>query len=474
MKLLLLFLFSVMVLTSCTKQSSETLKYPETAVADTTDNYFGERVSDPYRWLENDTATDTKNWVQAENKVTFTYLNGIPFRDLIRKRLEEVYNYQRLSAPFREGSYYYFYKNDGLQNQSVLYRTKGEKGEPEVFLDPNSFSKDGTTSLAGISFTSDGEIAAYQISQGGSDWRKVIVIATSDKRVLEDTLVDVKFSGIAWRGREGFYYSSYDKPVGSALSSKTQHHKLFFHRLGTSQQRDELIFGGDATPRRYIGAGLTEDERFLVVTAATSTTGNELYVRDLKDPKGKLQVIVSNFDNEYNIIDNDSDRLLVQTNWGAPKGRVMSFDLKNREQSDWKVVIPEAETPLEGVSTVGRKMLVSYLKDAHSVVLQYDLQGKMEREITLPGIGTSGSFSGKPGDTQVYYTFASFTYPTTIFKLDLISGKSTLHEQPGLDFDPEAYETKQVFFESKDKTKVPMFITYKKGMELNGKNPTWL
>jgi prolyl oligopeptidase len=424
--------------------------------------------------LEDDTTKATANWVKAQNEVTFGFLEKIPYRETIKKRLEALYNYERLSAPFKEGEFYYYYKNNGLQNQSVLYRKKGEEGAPELFLDPNTFSKDGTTSMAGISFCKDGSLAAYQISEGGSDWRKVIVIKTIDKSIVEDTLRDVKFSGLAWKGNEGFYYSSYDKPKGSELSAKTQFHKLYFHKLGAKQSTDQLIFGGEKMPRRYVGAGLTEDERFLVVSASTSTTGNELYVQDLKDPKGKLITVVGNFDNNHNVIDNDGSRLIIQTNLNAPNDKIVEVDFVKPTIENWKDIVPENDNAMQGVGTADKKMFVNYLKDAKTLIKQFDYNGKLDREVELPSIGTAGGFGGKITDKQIYYSFTSFTYPTSIFKYNIASGKSSLYEKPKVDFNPDDYETKQIFYTSKDGTKVPMFIVHKKGVELNGKNPTML
>lgn len=447
--------------------------YPETARVDTVDNYFGEEVKDPYRWLEDDTSQETATWVKAQNEVTFGYLNSIPYRDKILQRLEKVYNYERLSAPFREGDYYYFYKNDGLQNHSVLYRKKEIDGQPEVFLDPNTFSADGTTGLAGISFTKDGSLATYMITEGGSDWRKAIVIKTADKAIVEDTLRDIKFSGIAWSGNEGFYYSSYDKPTGSQLSAKTQFHKLYYHRLGTPQSNDELIFGGEAQPRRYVGGYLTEDERFLVVTAATSTTGNELYIQDLKDPGGKLIAVVNNFNNDHHVLANVGTRLLIHTNMNAPNNRVVEVDFRNPVPGFWKDLIPETEHVMTA-TTGGKKIFTQYMVDVKSQVRQYDMNGKLEREVSLPGMGTAEGFSAKAYEKEVYYSFTSFTYPTSIFKYDIAAGTSTLFEKPEVDFNAGDYETRQVFYASKDGTKIPMYIVHKKGIELNGKNPTWL
>lgn len=461
---------------ACTskKEQETSMSYPETLKADSVDTYFGSEVHDPYRWLENDTSKQTASWVTAQNKVTFGFLDKIPYRETIKKRLETIYNYERLGAPFREGDYYYFYKNNGLQNHSVLYRKKGDNGTPEVFLDPNTFSKDGTTGLSGIFFTKDGSLAAYLITEGGSDWRKAIVIKTADKTVVEDSLRDLKFTGIAWKGNEGFYYSRYDKPKGSELSSKTQHHKLFYHKLGTPQSSDVLIFGGEKTPRRYIGAGLTEDERFLVVSAATSTTGNELYVQDLKAANGKLVTVVGNFDNDHNVIDNDGSRLIIQTNLNAPNNRIVEVDFSNPAPENWKDIVAENEYAMQNTNTAGKKIFINYLKDASTLIRQVDYKGKVEREVELPAIGTASGFGGKFDDKEIYYAFTSFTYPTSIFKYDIASGKSTLYEKPTVDFDPEQYETKQVFYTSKDGTKVPMFIVHKKGLELSGKNPTWL
>jgi prolyl oligopeptidase len=473
-KSLSLLVCLVGLLASCNSQKESIVSvYPKTAKVDTVDTYHGVAVNDPYRWLENDTTKETSDWVSTQNEVTFSYLNNIKYKDRIQKRLEEVFDYERLSAPFEEGGYFYFYKNDGLQNHSVLYRKKGIDGTPEVFLDPNGFSKDGTTGLAGLSFTKDGSLATYMISEGGSDWRKAIVIKTEDKKILEDTLRDIKFSGIAWKGNEGFYYSSYDKPKGSELSAKTQHHKLFYHQLGTPQKQDKLVFGGEKTPRRYVGAYLTEDERFLVISASTSTTGNELYIQDLKDPKGKLITVVPDFDNNHNVVSNEGTRLLLYTNLNAPNGRIVATDFSKPTKENWKDVIPETENVMTA-GTAGNKIFAKYMVDVKTQVKQFDMNGKFERDVELPGIGSTGGLGGKLEDKEIYYTFTSFTYPPTIFKYSIADGKSTVYERPKVDFNPDDYETKQVFYTSKDGTKIPMFIVHKKGIELNGKNPTWL
>ena len=448
--------------------------YPATEKGNVTDDYFGTEVADPYRWLENDTAADTKAWVVAQNEVTNSYLQQIPFRDAIYNRLEKLWNYEKFSAPFKEGDYTYFYKNDGLQNQSVLYRQKGENGEVEVFLDPNKFSEDGTTSLAGIAFSGDGSLVAYQLSEGGSDWRKVVVIRAEDKSVVGDTLVDVKFSGLAWRGNEGFYYSSYEKPKeGSALSGVTDQHQLFFHRLGTPQSTDTLIFGGPSMPRRYVGGYLTEDERFLIITAANATSGGELYIQDLTKSGSPIVTVVGNVEKDHAVIDNDGDKLFIYTNLDAPNGKVVTVDAKNPTPEHWVDLIPETENVLSP-STGGRKIFAHYLKDATSMVQQYDREGKLERTVELPAVGTAGGFGAKVEDTVLYYSFTSYIYPPTIFKYDISSGKSELYKESDVDFDPTQYESKQVFYTSKDGTNVPMIITYKKGLVLDGSNPTLL
>ena len=449
------------------------LQYPVTKKVDTVDTYFDTKVPDPYRWLEDDRAADTKEWVKEENKVTQAYLSQIPYRDAMHEHLKQLWNYEKYSAPFKEGKYTYFYKNDGLQSQAVLWRQVGD-GTPEIFLDPNKFSADGTTSLQGINFTKDGSMAAYQLSEGGSDWRKVIVIKTEDKRIIGDTLVDVKFSGIAWKGNDGFYYSSYDKPkAGSQLAGITQYHKLFYHKLGTAQSSDVLIFGGDATPRRYIGAHLTEDERFLVITAAKETTGNELYIQDLSNSNSLIMNVVDNFDNQHGVLDNAGSKLYILTNLYTPNFKIVTVDAADPKPKNWKNFIAATANVLTA-STGGGKIFAEYLKDATSFVQQYNMEGKLERTITLPAIGTASGFNAKQGDKELYYTFTNYVYPATIFKLDIATGASTLYKKSGVQFNPEQYESKQVFYPSKDGTKIPMIITYKKGTVMNGKNPLLL
>jgi prolyl oligopeptidase len=478
MKHLLFFVTLGLVALSCNKSEKKPLplmkvNYPETKTIDHTDNYFDSIVPDPYRWLEDDRSTETGEWVKSQNEVSFDYLNKIPFRGAIRERLAKLWDYEKYSAPFKEGDYTYFYKNDGLQNQYVLYRQKGEN-TPEVFLNPNDFSTDGTTSLSGIDFSLDGTRAAYQISEGGSDWRKVIVLDAMSKNILEDTLLDVKFSGLAWKGSEGFYYSSYDKPKeGSALSGKTQYHKLFYHTLGTPQSADLLVFGGEKTPRRYIGAFVTEDQQYLVITAAVSTSGNELYIKSLKNSNAPIVNVINHFDKEHQVVHSEGDWIYIYTTLQAPNGRLVKVKASNPAPENWTDVISERKEPLS-ISTGGGYFFASYLKDALSLVEQVDLNGKVVRTISLPGKGTASGFSGKWKDPVLYFTFTSYTQPATIYSLDVKSGKSSIYKESKVDFNPADFESKQIFYTSKDGTKVPLIITYKKGLVLNGKNPTLL
>ena len=456
--------------------AQDTLTYPDTNKIDKTHTYHGEKVPDPYFWLEDDRSKETEAWVKAENAVTDGYLEKIAFRPALKQRIKELMNYERVSAPSKHGDYQYFFKNDGLQNHSVLYRGPVSKpdAEPEVFLDPNTFSQDGTTGLTDIEFSEDGTLAAYQITEGGSDWRKVVVINTNTKAQLEKPLEDVKFSGLAWRGNHGFYYSSYDNPDkadGSQLSSKTNEHKLLYHVLDTDQSEDRLIFGGSDRPTRYVGGYVTEDQRFLVVTAAQNTSGNQLFIKDLNLPNGEFVQIQDDYMATAEIIHNERSKFYMLTNIDAPNYRVVSFDLSHPDQNSWEDIIPETTNVLNAASG-GGKLFGTYLVDAKTEVKQFDTDGKLERKVELPGIGTASGFSAKEYDDELYYSFTSFTDPTTIYKYDIGSGKTTLYRRPKVDFNPDDYVTEQVFFNSKDGTRIPMFIVYKKGMEKNGQNPT--
>ncbi len=453
--------------------SATLLNYPETPRVDVIDDYFGTKVPDPYRWLEDDMSEETAAWVQAQNKVTFHYLEQIPFREQIRQRLTEDWNYERVSAPVQHGDFHYFSRNDGLQNHSVIYRFREPGDEPEVFLDPNTFSDDGTTSLAGLSFTQDGSRAAYMVSEGGSDWRKLIVLDTQTMEQIGDTLVDIKFSGISWRGNDGIYYGSYDPPDGSQLSAMTDLHKLYYHQIGTPQSADQLVFGGEETPRRYISGGITEDQRYLVINAAITTFGNEIYVRDMENDSGQLIHVVDNFDNEHRVVDTDGDRILIRTNLNAPNYRLVEADIRNPHPGSWRDIIPETEHVLN-VSSAGGYLFANYLIDVQTRVRQYTYNGEFIREVELPTVGTAGGFSGRKHETTLYYTFTSFTFPSAIYKYDIAEGKSELYWAPDIAFNSEAYVTEQVFFESKDGTRIPMFVTYKKELQKDGNNPTYL
>ena len=466
-----IFILVVATVLSSYGQKQKNVKYPQTKKGETVDLYFDTKVNDPYRWLEDDKSEETAAWVKAENEVTYDYLSQIPFRNELKARMQKLWNYEKIGSPSTEGNFTYYFKNNGLQNQSVLYR-KDASGKEEVFLDPNSFSKDGTTSLGEMDFSKDGSILAYSISEGGSDWRKVVIMNTLDKKIVEDTLVDVKFSGLSWKGNEGFFYSSYDKPKGSQLSAKTDQHKLYFHKLGTPQKEDKVIFGADQK-RRYVGGSVTNDDRFLIITAGNATYGNELYFKDLTLPNSPIVTIVDNFNSDSSVIENEGSKLYIETDLNAPNKRIVTVDVSNPKPEYWKDFIPETENVLTP-TTCGGFFFANYMKDAVSVVQQYDYSGKLVRNIQLPGLGTATGFSGKKSDKIVYYSFANYITPATIYALEFQSGKSTVYEKPKVDFKSEEYVSKQVFYTSKDGTKIPMMITHKKGLKLDGKNPTIL
>ena len=454
-------------------KSNMTITYPETKRVDHTDTYFDTQVKDPYKWLEDDRSEETEAWVKEQNKVTYAHLDEIPYRDALNKRLSRLWNYEKVGAPFKEGDHEYFYKNDGLQNHYVVNRKK-EDGTDEVFLDPNTFSKDGTTSLAGLSFSKNGKIAAYQISEGGSDWRKVIIMNAETKEITEDTLIDVKFSGISWKGNEGFYYSSYDKPEGSELSAKTDQHKLYFHKLGTKQSEDQLIFGGtEEQKRRYVGGSVTEDDRFLIISGSKSTSGNDLFIQNLTKPNAPMVHMVDSFNSDSYIIENEGDKLYIVTNLNAPNQKIVTVDAKNPQPENWVDFIPETEHVLSP-STGSGYFFAEYMKDAVSIVKQYDYSGKLVRDVELPGIGSVGGFGSKKDDKVIYYSFTNYVTPGTTYTYNPEDGTSEIYRQSKIDFNTEEYESKQVFYTSKDGTKIPMIITHKKGLELNGKNPTIL
>nr|WP_315198268.1 prolyl oligopeptidase family serine peptidase [uncultured Flavobacterium sp.] len=470
-KILFLMAVSTSMVSLGQTQKTNPITYPLTAKGETVDLYFDTKVSDPYRWLEDDKSAETAAWVKEQNKVTYDYLSKIPFREALKSRLEKLWNYEKITAPFKEGNFIYYYKNNGLQNQSVLYR-KNAKGKEEVFLDPNTFSRLGTTSLGGVDFSKDGSKVAYSISEGGSDWRKVILMDVNNFKKLEDTLVDIKFSGVSWKGNEGFYYSSYDKPKGSELSAKTDQHKLYYHKLGTPQKEDKVIFGADQK-RRYVGGYVTEDNHYLVITASNATYGNELYIQDLTKSNSPIVTIVDDFNSDNSIIENEGSKLFIETDLNAPNKRIVSVDVSNPKPENWKDVIPETENVLTPTTGAGY-FFANYMKDAVSIVKQYDYSGKLVREIQLPGLGTATGFGSKKGEKTLYYSFTNYITPGTIYSFEPKAGKSAVYEKPKVDFKSEDFVSTQVFYTCKDGTKIPMIITHKKGLKLDGNNPTIL
>ena len=451
------------------------IQYPETKKITHSDFYHGIEVSDPYRWLEDDMSNETGEWVKSQNKVTSKFLGKIGFRKKLERRIKKLNDYEKIGAPFKEGDYEYFYKNSGLQNHSVVYRTRiGADENPEVFIDPNTFSKDGTVALRGLSFTKDGSLLAYMITEGGSDWRKIIVMNTKTKEIIGDTLKDVKFSGLSWKNNDGFFYSSYDNPSEenkSELSAKTQYHKLYFHQLNTPQAQDKLVYGGNKQPNRYVSGSVTEDQRYLAIYAGQNTSGRQLYIQDLGVPGSKPIKIQGDYFARASVITNKNKTFYLYTNIEAPNGRIVSVDLSR--PNIWKDIVSETENVMYP-SSGGGNLFVRYLVDAKSQIMQFDLNGKIIREIELPAIGSAYGFSAKEDEDDLYYSFSSYTYPSTIFNYNIESGESNLYRQPEIDFEPSDYITEQVFFKSKDQTTVPMFITYKKGVDRNSANPTIL
>jgi prolyl oligopeptidase len=476
MKNLLIFA-SLTLITACSNNDkmneTEKIVYPVTAKVDVVDDYFGTSITDAYRWLEDDNAPETETWVKAQNTVTETYLSKIPYRDQIKERLTELFNYPRISAPRRVGEYYFFYKNDGLQNQSVIYYQKGRDGEPMVFIDPNALSEEGTTSVNLLGASKDNKYIAYSQSVAGSDWSNIFIREIATNTLLEDQLEWVKFSGASWYG-DGFYYSRYPKPEeGTELSGDNKDHSIFFHKLGTPQSEDALFYRNEKNPNLYHYCDITEDENFMIMYASAGTDGFETYIKNLKT-NGPLENVCSGYSNKTNIIDHKDGLLYATTDIGAPNYRLVQFSPTNFGQDQWTDVIPESEATLTGVSTGGGYLFADYLKNATSAVSQFDYEGKLVREIEFPAPGSAGGFSGKMEDKTLFYSFTSFTYPSSIFEFDIESGTSTLFNKPDLEFDPENFEASQVWYKSKDGTEVPMFIVHKKGLKLDGNNPTLL
>ncbi len=459
--------------------AAQRLQYPPTIKVDQVDTYFGTRVADPYRWLEDENSPDRAKWVDEQNKLTFGYLEKIPFRAQVKQRLEKLVDYPRYSAPFRNGEYFFFFKNDGLQNQSVLYIQKGIDGTPEILLDPNTFSSDGTTRLGAFAASKDGKWAGYGISRGGSDWQEFCTMDMSNRKTFPDTLKWVKVSGLSWRGH-GFYYSRYPAPeVGKELTTKNENHMVYYHEVGTPQSQDDLVYQNPATPQRFHTVGTTEDERFAILDISErgkGKDGNAVFFRD--DSRGEKTfrpVIAEIGEDSYDVIDNVGEKFLIQTNRNAPNGKVFLWDPANPDEKNWRDVLPEKPEPLQGISAAGGKIFARYSKDVATRAYVYSVDGKLENEVELPALGSAGGFGGKRDENFVFYTFTSFIYPPTIYRYDIGSRKTSVFrtaEIPG--FDRSAYETKQVFYDSKDGTRVPMFLVYKRGIKLDGNNPTLL
>ena len=437
------------------------------------DTYFGVEVADPYRWLEDDLSDETSNWIGDQNSVTRDYLADIAIRDDVKATVARLINFEREGAPFVAGDARYVYRNSGLQNQSILYRV-ADDGSETVFLDPNSFSDDGTVSMSGVSFTDDGSRVAYQLSVGGSDWRSIVVRDVASGQILETPLNDVKFSGISWLGSEGFFYSSYDKPEGSELSAKTDQHKLYFHRIGAAQSQDELVFGELADQKhRYVGADVGGDDRYLLISAANSTSGNKLFVKDLRSDTNELITLFADERADGYLLESDGETLLISTNHNAPKGRVVAVDPQNPEETNWRDIIPESEVVLTARAGAGF-IFAEYMIDAISQVKQFDLKGQFVRDIELPDFGTASGFSGKKEQDRIYFSFTNYRIAPAIFELDPESGDTTLYRASKSPFDGNRYKTEQVFYTSKDGTRIPMIITYGKDTELDGTTPTIL
>jgi prolyl oligopeptidase len=454
--------------------NAQTVNYPVTKKTDVVNDYHGVNVADPYRWLEDDNSAETKEWVKAENKVTRQYLDAIPFRNKIRERLEKIWNFPKYGTPHQEGKYIIFSKNDGMQNQSILYIQEGLNGTPRVLLDPNRISTNGTAALGEYALSHDGKYFAYGVAKAGSDWNDIYVMEVETGKLLAEQIKWVKFSGIAWQG-DGFYYSAYDAPrKGEELSKKNEFHKIYFHKVGTSQEKDLLIYKNDNFPLRNYGANVTNDEQYLIMSESAGTSGIALYVKNLKKEHADFVKVADGFDFDYGVVENIKGKLLVHTNDGASRYRLILIDPEKPARENWITVIAEEKNVLQSAVVVGGHIIATYMKDASNKAVLFSIEGKMLHDIATPGIGTITGFTGKPEDQFSFYSFASFTMPTTIFRYDVAKNSSKIFSQPKLDFSTSNFETKQVFYTSKDGTKVPMFIVHKKGVKLDGQNPVYL
>ena len=466
-------IFMMMATLATTAVTAQGLQYPKAAKDGTVDEYFGTKVADPYRWLENDTSAQTAAWVEAENKVTNAYLAKIPFRGKLLKRMTELSNYERLSAPRKRHGKWYFFKNDGLQNQSVMYVMDKLGGEPRVFLDPNKLSTDGTVALKGVYFSHNGKYAAYTISRSGSDWEEIFVIDLKTGQLTEDHIEWAKFTNTAWKG-DGFYYSAYDAPVkGKEFSNVNSGHKIYYHKIGTPQSEDVLFYQNAAYPKRFYYVDVNEKETKMYLYESGAGSGNNLFVRDLTKPESQFIQMTSNMDYQYMPAYDEGDKIWLYTNYGAPKGRIMIADMRQPGVDNWQELIPEQENVLSGSDVINRQLILTYQKDASDHAYLYGLDGKLRNEIRLPSVGSVG-FMGDEKEPECFYTFTSFTVPGTVYQYDMEKDESTLYTSPKVNFRLDEYTSEQVFFQSKDGTRIPMFLTYKKGMKKNGKNPVFL
>lgn len=477
-QILKLICFIVPVMLYSQQKPQKPLSYPTTQKVPVTDTYHGVKVDDPYRWLEDDTSKATARWVEQQNLITFDYLDKIPYRKEIYNRLEKMYNYPKYGVPIKKGEYVFFFKNDGLQNQSVLYKQVGVTGKPEVFFDPNTLSKDGTIRLGLQAFSKNAHYWAFGLSKGGSDWNEVQIMDVKTRKILPETLRWIKVSGISWY-KDGFYYSRYPQPKDTTkvLSATNEHHQVYYHKVGTPQSADELIFEDKANPLRFHFCSVTDDERFLILSVSDRSKGkdgNALYFRDLKNGGKTFIPLVTSFDDDFGVVDNDGDNLIIQTNQKAPKGKIIGINVQHPQKEQWKDLVPEKSESINFVTGSGGKIFINYSKDVTHKIFVFNRKGELENEVELPVPGTVGGFGGEPEDTKVFYTLTSFTYPPTIFEYDIPTKKSTLFRKTEVSFRPEDYETKQVFYKSKDGASIPMFIVHKKGIRLDGSNPTLL
>ena len=456
--------------------ADQPLVYPKTETVDVVDDYHGTKVADPYRWMEDLDSPQIKEWVAAQNKVTFGYLEAIPQRKQINKRLTALWDYEKYGMPRKYGSRYFFARNDGLQDQYVLYVTDSLDGQPRVLIDPNKLSADGTIALAGTSITDDGKLMAYALAEAGSDWVEYHVRDVATGKDLSDHLKWIKFSGASWtKDNRGFYYTRYDQPEGDVLQDTNRFPKLCYHRLGTPQADDKVVFHAPDQPEWLFGAAVTDDGRYLGISIGKGTERKNLvYYMDLEAGDGEVVKLIDTLEAQYDFIDNDGPICWFFTDLDAPRGRVIAIDTRKPQRENWKEIIPQAKETLRGVGAVNDMFIANYLEDAHTQIKIFDLNGKFVRDVELPGLGSAGGFGGRRDETETFYAFTSFSYPTTIYRYDMPTGETTVFKRPKVDFDPAEFATKQVFYRSKDGTRVPMFITHKKGLELDGNNPVYL